>query len=59
MFEMSKLIFKTLPNKVGGEGGLIAPWTRIYEIFTNGYFILWLFYEWKIRKNYDALKVLN
>ena len=56
---MSKLIFKTLLNKVGGEGGLIAPWTRIYEIFTNGYFILWLLYEWKIRKKYYALKVLN
>lgn len=38
---------------------LAAPWTWIYEIFTNGYFILWLFYEWKIRKNYYALKVLN
>ncbi|MCQ2261883.1 MAG: hypothetical protein MJZ42_01870 [Bacteroidales bacterium] len=38
---------------------LAAPWTWIYEIFTNGYFILWLFYEWKIRKKYYALKVLN
>ena len=38
---------------------LAAPWTWIYEIFTNGYFILWLLYEWKIRKKYYALKVLN
>lgn len=28
------------------------PWGLIYKIFTNGYFILWLIYEWRIRKNY-------
>lgn len=27
-------------------------WDLIYEIFTNGYFILWLIYEWMIRKKY-------
>ncbi len=31
---------------------LAAPWTWIYEIFTNGYFLLWLVYEWRIRKEY-------
>lgn len=28
------------------------PWSTIYEIFTNGYFIVWLVYEWMIRKRY-------
>lgn len=36
---------------------LAAPWTWIYEIFTNGYFILWLLYEWRIREKYYAIKV--
>lgn len=36
---------------------LTAPWTWIYEIFTNGYFVLWLIYEWRIRKNYFRVKV--
>ena len=36
---------------------LAAPWTWIYEIFTNGYFVLWLLYEWRIREKYYAIKV--
>lgn len=31
---------------------LTSPWTWIYEIFTNGTFILWLIYEWCIRNKY-------
>lgn len=31
---------------------LAAPWTWVYEIFTNGYFILWIAYEWRIRDRY-------
>ena len=31
---------------------LASPWTWIYEIFTNGYFVIWLIYEWRIRNNY-------
>lgn len=36
---------------------LAAPWTWIYEIFTNGFFLLWLLYEWRIRNNYFKIKV--
>ncbi len=36
---------------------LTTPWTWIYEIFTNGYFVLWLIYEWRIRKKYFRVKV--
>ena len=38
---------------------LAAPWTWIYEIFTNGYFVLWLIYEWHIRKAYFRFEVQN
>lgn len=31
---------------------LASPWTWIYEIFTNGYFVIWLIYEWRIREHY-------
>ena len=36
---------------------LAAPWTWIYEIFTNGYFVLWLLYEWRIRNHYFKFQV--
>ncbi len=36
---------------------LAAPWTWLYEIFTNGYFLLWLIYEWTIRKKYFKFKI--
>jgi len=36
---------------------LANPWTWIYEVFTNGYFVLWLLYEWCIRKNYFRFEV--
>lgn len=32
------------------------PWALIYKIFTNGYFVLWLIYEWSIRKRYFAME---
>ncbi len=32
------------------------PWNIVYKVFTNGYFILWLLYEWSIRKKYFALE---
>lgn len=38
---IAKLFF-TLPH----------PWEIIYEIFSWGYLILWLVYEWAIRKRY-------
>lgn len=38
---------------------LAAPWTWIYEIFTNGYFLLWLIYEWKIKNNYFRFELKN
>lgn len=31
------------------------PWNIVYQIFTNGYFVLWLLYEWLIRKKYFRL----
>ena len=31
----------------------------IYKIVTNGYFILWLIYEWAIRKKYFKINMLN
>ena len=37
---------------------LASPWTWIYEVFTNGYFILWLLYEWRIRKQYFKFQIL-
>lgn len=30
-------------------------WELIYDVVTNGYFILWLIYEWAIRKKYFKL----
>ena len=35
---------------------LPAPWDLVYKIFTNGYFVLWLVYEWVIRKRYFRLE---
>ena len=32
-----------------------SPWNLIYEVLTNGFFIVWLIYEWSIRKNYYKL----
>lgn len=31
---------------------LASPSTWLYEVFTNGYFVLWLIYEWRIRNHY-------
>ena len=36
---------------------LAAPWTWIYEVFTNGYYLLWLLYEWRIRNHYFKFQV--
>lgn len=36
---------------------LASPWTWLYEIFTNGYFVAWLIYEWTIRKRYFRLDI--
>ena len=36
---------------------LASPWTWIYEIFTNGYFVLWLIYEWRIRDHYFKFEI--
>lgn len=36
---------------------LPEPWGLVYKIFTNGYFILWLLYEFLIRKKYYTLEV--
>lgn len=33
--------------------------TRWYNIFTNGYLILWIIYEWIIRKNYFIIKQIQ
>ena len=30
-------------------------WELIYDVVTNGYFIIWLIYEWAIRKKYFKL----
>lgn len=38
---------------------LASPWTWIYEIFTNAYFILWLIYEWRIRNHYFKFHLEN
>ena len=29
-----------------------SPWNWIYEVLTNGFFVVWLIYEWHIRKHY-------
>ena len=34
---------------------LPAPWNIVYKVFTDGYFALWLLYEWLIRKKYFRL----
>lgn len=31
-------------------------WSTVYEIFTNGYFVVWLIYEWLIRKKYFKIE---
>lgn len=36
---------------------LAAPWTWIYEIFTNGYLVAWIIYEWSIRKRYFRIDI--
>ena len=36
---------------------LASPWTWIYGIFTNGYFVLWLVYEWRIREHYFKFNI--
>lgn len=38
---------------------LASPWTWIYEIFTNAYFVLWLIYEWRIRNHYFKFHLEN
>ena len=38
---------------------LAAPWTWVYEIFTNGYFVAWIVYEWVIRKKYFRMEVYS
>ena len=37
---------------------LAAPWTWIYEVVTNGYFVIWLIYEWRIRKHYFTMNIV-
>ncbi|MBR4219417.1 MAG: hypothetical protein IKR71_10315 [Bacteroidales bacterium] len=32
------------------------PYNVIYQIFTNGYLVLWLLYEWLIRKKYFKIE---
>lgn len=34
-----------------------TPWNWIYEVATNGFFIVWLIYEWSIRKHYYKTSV--
>ncbi len=36
---------------------LQTPWTWIYEVFTNGYFALWLLYEWHIHDRYFKFEI--
>lgn len=31
---------------------LPSPWDVVYQVFTNGYLVAWLIYEWVIRKRY-------
>ena len=33
-----------------------SPWGWIYEVVTNGFFLVWLIYEWLIRKQFYRLK---
>ena len=32
-----------------------SPWNWIYKVLTNGFFIVWLIYEWTIRHRYFRL----
>lgn len=32
------------------------PWELVYKIFTNGYLVLWILYEWIIRNKYFSLE---
>lgn len=36
---------------------LPSPWNWIYQLFTNGYFVLWLIYEWRIKDRYFKFQV--
>lgn len=35
---------------------LPSPWNTVYSIFTNGYFAVWIAYEFIIRKKYFRLE---
>jgi len=35
------------------------PWGLIYKIFTNGYFVVWLLYEFIIRKKYFIINTYS
>jgi len=35
---------------------LPAPYNICYQIFTNGYFVVWMAYEWWIRKRYFKIE---
>lgn len=35
---------------------LPSPWDTVYDVFTNGYFIIWLIYEFVIRKKYFLME---
>ena len=38
---------------------LPSPWGLAYKIFTNGYFVLWMVYEWIIRKKYFGIETYS
>lgn len=35
---------------------LPSPWDVVYQVFTNGYLVAWLVYEWIIRKKYFRMQ---
>ncbi|MCR4965876.1 MAG: hypothetical protein K6A41_09500 [Bacteroidales bacterium] len=35
------------------------PWGLVYKIFTNGYFVVWLLYEFLIRKKYFIINTYS
>lgn len=35
------------------------PYNIIYQVFTNGYLVVWLVYEWLIRKRYYKIEQYN
>lgn len=35
------------------------PWGLVYKIFTNGYFAIWLLYEYLIRKKYFIIQAYS